>query len=240
MGVKLMEGVVAKVEASVKKIPFGSIYRHAEAFLELANRYAAQLSRCGWAAKQTAQLARETQRLRSLCSEQLIGRRTAVLSTKQVKAALREARVFRRRLMAALRLANSTGAIGIDLRPFHAAAMTRSAGGVLSWIARVRKSVLELDRTLQQGYLPESAVARLDGIERRLRDCIRVHEASVRKTPLQTQRVAQSRARIGLMIRQIALAAEVAFAEDATVLKEFRKRVPWLQRKEREELPAAA
>src|SRR5216684_9399517 len=41
MGVKLMEGVVAKVEASVKKIPFGSIYRHAEAFLELANRYAA-------------------------------------------------------------------------------------------------------------------------------------------------------------------------------------------------------
>jgi hypothetical protein len=42
------------------------------------------------------------------------------------------------------------------------------------------------------------------------------------------------------MIRQIALAAEVAFAEDATVLKEFRKRVPWLQRKEREELRAAA
>src|SRR5260370_8933572 len=98
MGVKLREGVVGKVEASVKKIPFGSIYRHAEAFLELANRYAAQLSRCGWTSKQTARLGGETQRLRSLCSEQLIGPPTAVLSTKQLTARPRHSRALTPRL----------------------------------------------------------------------------------------------------------------------------------------------
>lgn len=214
-------GLIVGPDVFVPHIAFGDLIRHAGLQIALARLHAERLDARGWVIAKTERLRAELANLSTLVAEQLEDKEAVGRATREVKSAIAELQRFRRRLVAALRVARLGGVVEDNAAPFAGRAFTRRTSGALAWCVRVSTRVRRLDAALAPMLLVEKPSTTLEALSARLRDAVRSQGLAARAEPRTTAEMKATRARVFVLLRQLAGVAVLAFEHEPELGRAF-------------------